>query len=62
MAATPLPIIQQAMADTSPNTPAEYREYADLAEDGPIIPGLFQSAVPQCMAYHPDEELMFISN
>ena len=62
VAATPLPIIQQAMPDSSPNTPAEYREYADLAKEGPIIPGLFQSAVPQGMAYYPDEELMFISN
>ncbi len=52
----------QMMDEVSLDVPVEYREYSGLTADGPIIPGLFQSAVPQGMAYYPDAELMFISS
>jgi len=43
-------------------TGEQFAEYRDLMQPGPIIPGLFQAAVPQGLAYIPEAHLLLISN
>lgn len=40
----------------------QFAEYRDLMQPGPIIPGLFQAAVPQGLAYIPEARLLLISS
>ncbi len=40
----------------------EYSYYNTIAMRGPVIPGIFQSAVPQGMAYYGDSDLLLISS
>jgi len=56
------PFTQKEIADPV-NLPVEvFAKYEAYARPGPVIPGLFQDAVPQGIAYIPDEELLLISN
>jgi len=56
------PISQQEIADPE-DLPSEiFGEYNSVFQPGPVIPGLFQGAVPQGIAYVPGEELLLISN
>jgi hypothetical protein len=55
-------LIQQEIAAEDIESLEEYSLYNGILEEGPIIPGIFQGAVPQGMAYYPDEDLMLVSN
>ncbi len=39
-----------------------FAEYLNYAHPGPVIPGLFQAAIPQGLAYLPEADLFLISN
>lgn len=52
---------QEISAEISVNH-EEYGFYSSRIDKGPIIPGIFQSAVPQGMAYYDETDLMIISN
>lgn len=41
---------------------AEYSKYSEVSSNGPVIPGLYQGAVPQGMAYNAAGNLLYISN
>jgi hypothetical protein len=55
-------LIQQEIITEDLSNKEEYKSYISYMEKGPIIPGIFQSAVPQGMAYYEDKDLMLISN
>ena len=40
----------------------DYAAYLKTHSDGPVIPGLYQGAVPQGLAYNSTENLLYISN
>ncbi|MCF6336189.1 MAG: hypothetical protein L3J12_10655, partial [Spirochaetales bacterium] len=42
--------------------PEEYSFYNTISTRGPVIPGIFQGAVPQGMAYYKDSDLLLISS
>jgi hypothetical protein len=41
---------------------AKYPEFLSLREEGPVIPGIFQEAVPQGLAYLASQDMLLISN
>ena len=55
-------LIQQEIADRDFDKSKIYTQYNRLRREGPVIPGIFQSAVPQGMAYHKKADLILISN
>ncbi len=62
-AASEVPAITQSEIETPETLPAEtFREYLALSRPGPVIPGLFEAAIPQGMAYIPVADAFLISN
>lgn len=55
------PLVQQRINEESV-LPEEYGTYGEFYEKGALIPGLFQGAVPQGMAYDREHGLFIISN
>ena len=55
-------LTQQGIVSKEPGDSEEYTKYNSIRDEGPVIPGIFQSAVPQGMAYYSEADLMFISN
>ena len=55
-------LVQQEIVVGNSNDSEEYDLYNRIREDGPLIPGIFQAAVPQGMAYYSNKDLMLISN
>jgi hypothetical protein len=55
-------LIQQEIITEDLNYKEEYKFYKSYMEKGPVIPGIFQGAVPQGMAYYQETDLMLISN
>ncbi len=55
-------LAQQEIASDDSGESEEYSLYDGIRSDGPVIPGIFQSAVPQGMAYYAEADLMFLSN
>ena len=55
-------LIQQELINKISGDPEEYALYNSIMAEGPLIPGIFQSAVPQGMAYYEEADLMLISN
>lgn len=53
---------QQPLTEQKLPSGASYADYLQFHSDGPEIPGLYQGAVPQGMAYDSQNERMFISN
>lgn len=58
----PPPIGQQPLDFTDPEARETYPEYFQLVREGPVTPGLFDSAVAQGMAYSAPDDLMFVSS
>jgi hypothetical protein len=61
------PVVHRAITQQAMETPTVldtevYDVFNARRDEGPIIPGIFQSAVPQGMAYLPERDLMLISN
>ncbi len=60
-AVSPAPFSQILIKEhTVPGT-SEYTEYREVSSDGPVIPGLYQGAVPQGLAYSIKLDLFFVS-
>lgn len=58
-----LPVFKQQDIVPSPVLPQNhFDQYLSHRQLGPIIPGLFQAAVPQGLAYLPKEEMFLTSN
>ena len=55
-------LVQQEISAEESGDREEYSFYNSIRENGPVIPGIFQAAVPQGMAYYSDEDIMLISN
>jgi hypothetical protein len=55
-------LVQQEMDTEDSKILEEYSLYNSIREDGPIIPGIFQGAIPQGMAYYKGEDIMLVSN
>ena len=55
-------LAQQEISPEESSDREEYSLYNGIMEKGPLIPGIFQAAVPQGMAYYSNEDLMLISN
>ncbi|MCK5201657.1 MAG: hypothetical protein KAR21_25060, partial [Spirochaetales bacterium] len=55
-------LVQQEISAEESGDREEYSLYNGIMEKGPLIPGIFQAAVPQGMAYYSNEDLMLISN
>jgi len=55
-------LTQQEIVSKESGYSDEYTVYNSIRDEGPVIPGLFQSAVPQGMAYYAEADLMFVSN
>ncbi len=55
-------LAQQAISAEESGDREEYSLYNSISVEGPLIPGIFQAAVPQGMAYFSNEDLMLISN
>jgi len=55
-------LIQQVLSDEDYLNIEEYSFYLSHFKKGPVIPGLFQSAVPQGMTYYSDKDILLISN
>ncbi|MCD6398284.1 MAG: hypothetical protein J7L71_12175 [Spirochaetaceae bacterium] len=55
-------LTQQEIVSSESDESEEYTLYNGIRDEGPVIPGIFQSAVPQGMAYYAEADLMFISN
>jgi len=55
-------LIQQEIAGIDFDKSKIYTQYNRLRKEGPVIPGIFQSAVPQGTAYHANADLILISN
>ncbi len=53
---------QTALKEPSPATGRDYTAYNKQHTVGPVIPGLYDGAVPQGMAYDSEKKVMFISN
>ncbi len=53
---------QTALQKPAPVKGRDYTAYNTDHTDGPLIPGLYEGAVPQGMAYDSEKEIMFISN
>ncbi|MFO7731855.1 MAG: hypothetical protein R6V86_13950 [Spirochaetia bacterium] len=58
----PLSLIQREMPGSTVLPPDKLGLYADYMSEGPVIPGLFNGAIPQGMAYWGREDTLFISN
>ena len=57
------PRLDQTAIEGDYHLPEEqFAEYRDIMQPGLIIPGLFQAAVPQGLAYIPEARLLLISN
>lgn len=56
------PFIQMPLKEHTVPAGRDYSDYTKEHRDGPDIPGLYQGAVPQGMAYYEADDLMFISN
>lgn len=52
----------QQMFDEKAKIDQRYKEYSSLLKPGPVIPGLFQGAVPQGLAYFQENEWLLISS
>jgi len=55
-------LVQQEMVAEDSGTLEEYSLYNSIREEGPLIPGIFQGAIPQGMAYYESEDIMLVSN
>ncbi len=55
-------LVQQEMTAEDSGFLEEYSLYNSIREEGPIIPGIFQGAIPQGMAYYKSEDIMLVSN
>ena len=55
-------LVQQELQSEEFLNSGEYSFYISHFKKGPVIPGLFQSAVPQGMTYYSDKDLILISN
>lgn len=55
-------LVQQEISDEDSSDLEEYGFYDSIGKKGPVIPGIFQGAVPQGMAYYSNKDLMLISN
>ncbi|HDQ13498.1 MAG TPA: hypothetical protein ENN41_01605 [Sediminispirochaeta sp.] len=55
-------IEQRAIRDKEELTGRKLAEYGSLMAEGPVIPGLFNAAVPQGLAYIPQQKLLAISS
>ena len=55
-------LVQQEILAEDSSDLEEYGFYNISMEKGPVIPGIFQGAVPQGMIYYHDEDLMLVSN
>lgn len=58
----PLRLVQQEFDPQKAIPEGKFTDYVSLMRQGPVIPGLFQGAVPQGKAYIPEHKLMVISN
>lgn len=59
---SPVPFSQIMIKEHKiPDSP-EYSKYLEVSSKGPVIPGLYQGAVPQGMAYKTAGNLLYISN
>ncbi len=55
-------LVQQEIPSDNLSNLEEYKLYNSSLEKGPLIPGIFQSVVPQGMAYYKEADLILISN
>ncbi len=62
-AAKEAPTITQTRMESAESLPKKsFGEYLDMSRPGPVIPGLFEAAIPQGLAYIPEADAFLISN
>ncbi len=57
-----VPFSQELIREHTAPRGRSYTGYLKIHKDGPVIPGLYQGAVPQGLAYDPESEELYISN
>ncbi len=57
-----VPFSQELIMEHTAPRGESYTDYLKIHKDGPVIPGLYQGAVPQGLAFDPESEKLYISN